>query len=55
MGNFSQKVDKFIEILNVDAVYEHVYINEANYERTKLSNYENYQLYIIDPFIKSIP
>ena len=46
--------DKFIEILNVDAVYEHVYINEANYERTKLSTYENYQGYIIEPFIKSI-
>ena len=46
--------DKFIEILNVDAVYEHVYINEANYERTKLSTYENYQGYIMEPFIKSI-
>lgn len=46
--------DKFIEILNVDSVYEHVYINEANYERTKLSTYENYQGYIIEPFIKSI-
>lgn len=46
--------DKFMEILNVDAVYEHVYINEANYERTKLSTYENYQNYIIEPFIKSI-
>ena len=35
-------------------MYEHVYINEANYERTKLSTYENYQGYIIEPFIKSI-
>lgn len=46
--------DKFIEILNVDEVYERVYINEANYERTKLLNYEAYRDYIIEPFIKSI-
>lgn len=46
--------DKFIEVLNKESVYEHVYINEANYERTKLSTYENYQGYIIEPFIKSV-
>lgn len=46
--------DKFIEILDVKSVYESIYINEANYERTKISSYFNYKNYIIEPFIKSV-
>lgn len=46
--------DKFIEILNINDVYENIYINEANYERTKILSYFKYKAYIIEPFIKSI-
>ncbi len=46
--------DKFIEILEFERVMGNVYINEANYERTKLTNYDNYRSYIIEPFIKSV-
>ncbi len=46
--------DKFIEILDINDVYENIYINEANYERTKILSYFKYKAYIIEPFIKSI-
>lgn len=46
--------DKFIEIIDLYDVYEHIYINEANYERTKISSYFKYKSYVIEPFIKSI-
>lgn len=46
--------DKFIEILDIKEVYENIYINEANYERTKILSYFKYRAYIIEPFIKSI-
>ena len=46
--------DKFIEILDLKEVYENIYINEANYERTKILSYFKYKAYIIEPFIKSI-
>ncbi|MFK4785350.1 hypothetical protein [Fusobacterium sp. MFO224] len=46
--------DKFIEILDIKSVYNNIYINEANYERTKITSYFNYRNYIIEPFIKSV-
>ncbi|MFA6708974.1 MAG: hypothetical protein WCR79_04670 [Fusobacterium sp.] len=46
--------DKFIEVLDVKSVYDNIYINEANYERTKITSYFNYKNYIIEPFIKSV-
>ena len=46
--------DKFIEILDIKDVYENIYINEANYERTKIHSYFKYKAYVIEPFIKSI-
>lgn len=46
--------DKFIEILDFKEVYEYIYINEANYERTKIASYFKYKAYIIEPFIKSV-
>lgn len=46
--------DKFIEVLDINSVYNNIYINEANYERTKITSYFNYRNYIIEPFIKSV-
>ncbi len=46
--------DDFIDIIAPDIAYEYLYINEANYERTKILNYEKYIEYVIIPFIKSI-
>lgn len=46
--------DEFIEIIDVKSAYEAIYINEANYERTKITSYERYQDYIAIPFIKSV-
>ena len=46
--------DEFIEIIDVKDAYDYIYINEANYERTKLLNYEKYQMYVVIPFIKSV-
>lgn len=46
--------DKFIEIIDLYDVYEHIYINEANYERTKITSYFKYRSYVIEPFIKSV-
>lgn len=46
--------DEFLEIVNPQDVYDYIYINEANYGRTRISNYEGYEGYIIEPFIKSM-
>ncbi|MGF6907003.1 hypothetical protein [Fusobacterium sp. PH5-44] len=46
--------DEFIEIINVKDAYDYIYINEANYERTKIPNYEKYISYVIEPFIKTV-
>lgn len=46
--------DKFIEIIDIKDAYDYIYINEANYERTKLGGYEDYLNYVIIPFIKSV-
>jgi len=46
--------DEFIEIIDPQDVYDYVYINEANYGRTKIVNYEGYHNYVIVPFIKSV-
>ncbi|MCK5779442.1 MAG: hypothetical protein KAH04_00370 [Psychrilyobacter sp.] len=46
--------DEFLEILELKDVYDYVYINESNYGRTRITEYEEYQKYILEPFIKSI-
>ncbi|MGL5950026.1 MAG: hypothetical protein ACRCZH_01235, partial [Cetobacterium sp.] len=46
--------DEFIEIIDVESAYEVIYINEANYERTKITGYDKYISYVIIPFIKSV-
>ena len=46
--------DEFVEIINPQDVYDYIYINEANYGRTKIGNYDAYHGYIIEPFVKSI-
>lgn len=46
--------DEFIEIINPQDVYDYVYINEANYGRTKIANYEGYHNYVVVPFVKSV-
>lgn len=46
--------DEFVEIINPQDVYDYIYINEANYGRTKICNYDAYHGYIIEPFVKSI-
>lgn len=45
--------DEFVEIINPQDVYDYIYINEANYGRTRIGNYEAYHGYIIEPFVKS--
>lgn len=45
--------DEFIEIIDVKDAYDYIYINEANYERTKILNYDKYLMYVVIPFIKS--
>lgn len=46
--------DDFIELIDPQDAYDYIYINEANYERTKISSYEKYVEYIIAPFVKSV-
>ena len=46
--------DEFVEIINPQDEYDYIYINEANYGRTRIGNYESYHDYIIEPFIKSM-
>ena len=42
------------EIISPQNIYDHVYINEADYGRTKIYNYENYNEYIVVPLFKSL-
>lgn len=46
--------DDFIEIIDIEAAYNSIYINEANYERTRIANYNKYLSYVVVPFIKSV-
>lgn len=46
--------DEFIEVVDVESAYTTLYINEANYERTRIVGYDNYLKYIVEPFIKSV-
>ncbi|SJZ48638.1 hypothetical protein SAMN02745174_00721 [Cetobacterium ceti] len=46
--------DDFIEIIDVEEAYSSIYINEANYERTRIMNYNKYLAYVAVPFIKSV-
>ena len=46
--------DEFIEIIDVESAYATLYINEANYERTKIVGYEKYLAYVVEPFVKSV-
>lgn len=45
--------EKDIELISFKDVKDYTYINEANYERTKIQKYEDYEEFIIEPFIKS--
>ncbi|MGL5052752.1 MAG: hypothetical protein ACRC5W_04065 [Cetobacterium sp.] len=46
--------DEFIEIIDLESAFATLYINEANYERTKIVGYDKYLAYVVEPFIKSI-
>jgi hypothetical protein len=46
--------DEFIEVIDIESAYDIIYINEANYERTKITNYDKYISYVVVPFIKSV-
>lgn len=46
--------DEFIEIIDVESAFATLYINEANYERTKIVGYDKYLAYVVEPFIKSV-
>ena len=46
--------DEFIEIINPKDAYDYIYINEANYERTKIPNYEKYISYVVEPFVRTV-
>ncbi|MGL4391891.1 MAG: hypothetical protein ACRCSK_00420 [Fusobacteriaceae bacterium] len=45
--------DEPIEIVSVEDAFGYIYLNEANYKRTKIETYENYLNYVVVPFIKS--
>lgn len=45
--------EKNIEIVSYKDVRDYIYINEANYERTKIQKYTEYEEFVIEPFIKS--
>lgn len=45
--------DNNIELIDFKDIKDYIYINEANYERTKILNYETYIEYVTIPFIKS--
>ena len=44
---------KNIELITFKDVKDYIYINEANGERAKITDYSQYKDYIIEPFIKS--
>ncbi|MEG0729837.1 MAG: hypothetical protein RR421_00855, partial [Cetobacterium sp.] len=41
--------DEFIEIIDIEDAYNSIYINEANYERTRIGNYNKYLSYVVTP------
>lgn len=45
--------DNNIELINFKDIKDYIYINEANYERTKIVDYNDYEEFVIAPFIKS--
>ena len=45
--------DKFYELIDIQDVKDYIYINEANYERTRITNHDRYRDYIVIPFVKS--
>lgn len=45
--------DKFYELIEIQDVKDYIYINEANYERTRITNHDRYRDYIVIPFVKS--
>lgn len=46
--------DEAIEIIDIESALSTLYINEANYERSKIVGYDKYIEYIVVPFIKSV-
>ena len=44
----------FSETISPANIYDHVYINEADYGRTKIYNYESYYNYIVVTTYKSL-
>lgn len=46
--------DEFIEIIDLEVASNSLYINEANYERTRITCHNKYLNYVITPFIKSV-
>ena len=46
--------DEFIEIIDLESAFATLYINEANYERTKIVGYDKYLAYVVEPFVKSV-
>lgn len=45
--------DKDTELISLKDIKDYIYINEANYERTKILKYEDYEEFVIEPFVKS--
>lgn len=41
------------ELIKFKDIKDYAYINEANYERTKIIKYEDYEEFVIEPFVKS--
>lgn len=52
--NYINYRNMFSEIIAPQNIYDHVYINEADYGRTKIYNYESYYQYIVIPTFKSL-
>ena len=52
--NYINYRNMFSQILTPQNIYDHVYINEADYGRTKIYNYESYYNYIVVPTFKSL-
>lgn len=46
--------NEFMEIIEFDIAFGQLYINEANYERTKINSHEQYINFIVIPFVKSV-
>jgi hypothetical protein len=44
----------YSNLISPQNIYDHVYINEADYGRTKIYNYETYYEYIVVPMFKSL-